>query len=54
MPAGRRRFRFPAVLLAELKLALKGQRWWWYLCAAGLFIAALGNLLWLLSLRDRR
>lgn len=41
VPAGRKRFRFPAVLLAELKLALKGQRWWWYAGAAGLFIATL-------------
>jgi hypothetical protein len=36
-------FRFTAVLRAELKLALKGQRWWWYAGAAGLFLAGLLN-----------
>lgn len=35
----RPRFRFDALLLAELKLFLKGQRWWWYVIAAGLVIA---------------
>lgn len=35
----RPRFRFDALLLAELKLFLKGQRWWWYGIAAGLVIA---------------
>lgn len=39
--AGRSRFRFGSILLAELRLALKGQRWWWYAGAAGLFIATL-------------
>jgi hypothetical protein len=33
--------RFGAVLRAELKLMLKGQRWWWYLAALGLLIAGL-------------
>jgi hypothetical protein len=33
------RFRFPAVLVAELRLMLKGQTWWWYLIAAGLLVA---------------
>jgi hypothetical protein len=37
------RFNFPRVLLAELKLMLKGQRWWWYLIAIGLIIACLAN-----------
>jgi hypothetical protein len=37
------RFRFATVLLAELKLVLKGQYWWWYLGAAGLIIASLVN-----------
>ncbi|HKM79372.1 MAG TPA: hypothetical protein VJY15_00220 [Candidatus Acidoferrum sp.] len=32
-------FRFPAVLAAELRLMLKGQRWWWYSIAAGLLLA---------------
>jgi hypothetical protein len=34
------RFRFAAVLAAELRLMLKGQRWWWYVVAAGLTIAS--------------
>jgi hypothetical protein len=32
-------FRFSHVLLAELKLLLKGQRWWWYAIAVGFIIA---------------
>ncbi len=32
------KFRFPAVLAAELRLMLKGQRWWWYSIAAGLLL----------------
>ncbi len=32
-------FRFWAVLVAELRLMLKGQRWWWYAIAAGLLLA---------------
>ncbi len=36
----RSRFRFGAVLLAELRLIFKGQRWWWYVVAAGLAIAS--------------
>jgi len=35
------RFGFVAVLRAELKLLLKGQRWWWYVGAGVLFIASL-------------
>jgi hypothetical protein len=35
------RFRFPALLWGELKLFLKGQRWWWYAVAAGLAVAQL-------------
>lgn len=34
-------FRFAGVLAAELRLALKGQPWWWYAVAAGLVIAGL-------------
>jgi hypothetical protein len=30
------RFRFGQVLVAELRLMLKGQRWWWYAVALGL------------------
>ena len=33
------RSRFSAIFIAELKLFLKGQRWWWYLIAAGLVAA---------------
>jgi len=33
------RFSFLNVLSAELKLLLKGQRWWWYAIAGGLIIA---------------
>jgi hypothetical protein len=41
-PLARRpaRFRFGAMLAAELRLMLKGQRWWWYAVAAGLAIAS--------------
>lgn len=41
LPAGARRFSFLALLRAELRLLLQGQRWWWYLVAAGLTIASL-------------
>lgn len=37
------RFSFLTVLIAELKLLLKGQRWWWYIAAAGLIIACFAN-----------
>jgi hypothetical protein len=37
------RFRFHDVLIAELKLLLKGQYWWWCAGAAGLIIASLIN-----------
>jgi hypothetical protein len=36
------RFHFGALFLAELKLFLKGQRWWWYVIAAMLVIGPLG------------
>jgi len=39
-PFGRRMF-FLRVLLAELRLMLKGLRWWWCLVALGLIIAGL-------------
>jgi hypothetical protein len=35
------RFSFFHVLMAEIKLLLKGQRWWWYLGMAGAMIACL-------------
>jgi hypothetical protein len=41
LAAGSRRFRFLDMLRAELRLLLKGQRWWWYAIAAGLFVAGL-------------
>jgi hypothetical protein len=31
--------RFLTILSAEIRMLLKGQRWWWYLVAAGLIIA---------------
>jgi hypothetical protein len=37
------RFSFVNVLFAELKLLVKGQRWWWYIAAAGLIIACFAN-----------
>ncbi len=33
----------PRLVLAELKLMLKGQRWWWYAVAGGLFVASLAE-----------
>jgi hypothetical protein len=41
LPAGSLRFSFLNVLRAELRLTLKGQRWWWYAVAAGLTAAGL-------------
>jgi hypothetical protein len=37
------RFSFFNVLMAELKLLFKGQRWWWYVVMAGIIIACLVN-----------
>jgi hypothetical protein len=37
------RFSFFNVLLAELKLLLKGQRWWWYAIAAGFIVACFAS-----------
>lgn len=34
-----RRFRFPALYIAELKMLVKGHRWWWYVTSLGLVIA---------------
>jgi len=36
-------FAFVRVLISELKLILKGQPWWWYAVAGGLFVASLVN-----------
>jgi hypothetical protein len=35
------RFSFFHVLIAEIKLLLKGQHWWWYVVMAGIIIACL-------------
>lgn len=37
------RFSFFTVLIAELKLLLKGQRWWWYAIMGGIIVACLVN-----------
>jgi len=37
------RFRFGALFIAELKLLLKGRRWWWYVVTLGLIIAQLAT-----------
>jgi ABC-2 family transporter protein len=34
-------FTFIRILISELKLLLKGRRWWWYTVAGGLFVASL-------------
>jgi hypothetical protein len=39
----RARTRFPQLVSSELRLMLKGLRWWWYAIAAGLFIAELAS-----------
>jgi len=38
-----KRFNFINVFIAEIKLLLKGQRWWWYVIMAGIIIACLVN-----------
>jgi hypothetical protein len=37
------RWRFPQLVASELRLMLKGQRWWWYAVAAGLLIGELAS-----------
>jgi hypothetical protein len=37
------RTRFGHLVLAELRLMLQGQKWWWYAGAAGLFIGCLSS-----------
>jgi len=39
LPAESRRFSFLGMLRAEVRLLLKGQRWWWYGIAAGFIVA---------------
>jgi hypothetical protein len=41
LPRAAQRFGFRTVLIAELKLLLKGQAWWWYIAAVGFIIACL-------------
>jgi hypothetical protein len=41
--ASQNRFAFARVLNSELKLLIKGQRWWWYAVVGGLFIASIAN-----------
>jgi len=36
-------FRFGALVLAELRLMLKGRRWWWYGVAGGLVVGSFAN-----------
>jgi len=36
-----RNSRFPQLVMSELRLMLKGQRWWWYAGAAGLIVGQL-------------
>ncbi len=43
LSAAAKRFSFLNVLIAELKLLLKGQRWWWYVVAGGLIVAGVVN-----------
>jgi hypothetical protein len=43
LAASAHQFNFLNVLIAELKLLLKGQRWWWYAVAGGLIVAGLVN-----------
>ena len=43
MTAARSKFRFPQLVLSELQVMLKGQRWWWYLAALGMVIAGLST-----------
>jgi hypothetical protein len=35
--------RFPQLVASELRLMLKGQRWWWYIVAAGLLVGELAS-----------
>jgi len=43
LDAAHTRFRFGALLIAELKLLLKGRRWWWYVITLGFVIAQLAS-----------
>ncbi|MGA7521905.1 MAG: hypothetical protein WBW84_05455 [Acidobacteriaceae bacterium] len=41
VPRGEEQTRFFALVGAELRLMLHGQKWWWYVGAAGLFVGCL-------------
>lgn len=41
LPAGEQRFNFIPMFVAELRLMLKGLRWWWYGAALGFMVAGL-------------
>jgi len=45
LPRDVRSARIAAIFVAELRLAMKGYRWWWYATAAGLVVAQLLSLL---------
>jgi hypothetical protein len=38
LPRGEEKTRFFALVASELRLMVHGQKWWWYLVAAGLFV----------------
>jgi hypothetical protein len=40
LPAKARHFRFGYLVISELRLMLKGRRWWWYAVMAGLIVAS--------------
>jgi len=40
LPAKARRSRFAYLVISELRLMLKGKRWWWYAVMAGLIVAS--------------
>jgi hypothetical protein len=40
LASARPRFRFGAMLSAEVRLMLKGQKWWWYVISLGLVVAS--------------
>jgi hypothetical protein len=40
LPAGPLHFRFGTMFGAELRLMLKGQKWWWYVIALGFLVAS--------------
>jgi hypothetical protein len=43
VPRGEEKTRFFALVAAELRLMVHGQKWWWYAGAAGLFVGCLAS-----------